>query len=126
MPPAATVWLDMKSRPSKVASCWWISCDEAQERLLPRVHLAPGDRARLHLGVLGSAAHLLVLQIDRAARTLQLLALQEEADDEPQEGERRERPFEEAADRRRPLFDEATEAHEVHDVDRAAPRPRMR
>ena len=116
MPPAATVWLDMKSSPSEVASCWWINCDETQERLLPRVHLAPGDRARLHLGVLGSAAHFLVLQVDRATRALQLLALQEETDDEPQEGERRERPFEEAADRRRPLFDEVTEADDVHDV----------
>ena len=97
---------------------------EAQERLLPRVLLVGGDRARLRLGLLGRAAHLLILEIDRAAGALQLLALQEEADHEPQERERREGAFEEAAHRRRSLLDESIEADDAEDVVELREHPR--
>jgi hypothetical protein len=44
------------------------------------MQLVRRDRARLRLACSVARPHLLVLEVDRAARALQLLALQEEAD----------------------------------------------
>ena len=70
---------------------------EIQKSLLPRMEFAGGDGLRLHHAVLGLAANLGQLHLQCVGVSGKLGLLQEVADDQPQERQRRERPLQERA-----------------------------
>ena len=99
---------------------------QVDERILSRVELVGGDGAGLHLRVLCRTLHDLVLALDGAVVGRQLALLEEQAQHEPEKGQRREGAVEKVAHVAELLAEEVRPAEARRDVVDAASEPERR